>query len=94
MAGGLEVGGKFEGLAVERVDFGADGLVFVGDDAVRDAGVGEGHVHRAVTEQRGDRFESHAAVDRLGREGVAQLVGMDLSTPAWRPTRRTMRPRR
>jgi hypothetical protein len=28
----------------------------------------------AVTEQRRDRFEAHPSVDRLGREGVAELV--------------------
>ena len=30
-----------------------------------------------MAEQRGDRFEAHAAVDGLGGERVAQLVGMD-----------------
>ena len=34
-------------------------------------------MHGAVTEQRGDCFESHAAVDGLGGEGVAELVGVD-----------------
>jgi hypothetical protein len=50
-------------LAVEGVDLGADGGVFVGDDSVGDAGVGEGHVHRAVAEQGGDRFQAHAPVE-------------------------------
>jgi hypothetical protein len=36
-AGGLVVGGQFGGLAVEGVDLGADGLVFVGGDPVGDA---------------------------------------------------------
>jgi hypothetical protein len=30
-----------------------------------------------VPEEGGDRFEAHAAVDRLGGQGVAQLVGVD-----------------
>jgi hypothetical protein len=36
-AGGLVVGGQLRLLAVEGVDLGADGGVFVGDDAVGDA---------------------------------------------------------
>ena len=47
-AGGLVVGGQLGGLAVEGVDLGADGLVLIGDDAVGDAGVNEGHFHAAV----------------------------------------------
>ena len=74
----LEVGGEWEVLAVERVDLGADGLVLLGDDPVGDAGVGEGHLHGAVPEQGGDGFESHAAVDGLGGQGVAQLVRVDV----------------
>jgi len=35
-----------------------------------------------VPEQRGDRFEGHAAVDRLGGEGVAELVGMGVHAGA------------
>ncbi|MDT0261525.1 hypothetical protein RM423_08975 [Jatrophihabitans sp. DSM 44399] len=61
---------------VEGVDFRADGLVFVGDDAVGDAGVDEGHLHAAVSEQRGDRFQAHPAVDRLGGQGVTQREGL------------------
>ena len=80
--------GSRGGLAVEGVDLGGDGGVLVGDDAVGDAGVGEGHVHGAVAEQRGDRFEAHAAVDGLGGEGVAQLVGVDVADAGARPTRR------
>lgn len=60
-----------------------DGLrdteVLIGDGAVRDPGAGEGHAHRPVTQQRGDGFETHAAVDRLGGECVAQLVGVDVT---------------
>ena len=69
-----------EWLAVEGVDLSVDGGVLVGDDAVADAGVGEGHLHRAVSEEGGDRFEAHAAVDRLGGQGVAQLVGVGADT--------------
>ncbi len=57
-------GGGF--LSVEGVDLGADCFVFVGDDTVGDAGVGEGHVHGAVTEQRCDGFEAHPAVETGG----------------------------
>ena len=73
-AGGFVVGRGFELLAVERVDLGADRGVFVGDDSVGDAGVDEGHLHLPVAEQGGDRLEPHAAVDRLGGQGVPQLV--------------------
>jgi hypothetical protein len=31
-----------------------------------------------LSEHRGDRFEAHAAVDGLGGQGVAQLVGVDV----------------
>ncbi len=57
-AGRFVVGWQF-GLVrpVAGVDFRADGLVFVGDDAVGDAGVDEGHLHAAVSEQRGDRAQ-------------------------------------
>ena len=34
-----------------------------------------------MPEEGGDRFEAHAAVDRLGGEGVAQLVGVDVADP-------------
>ena len=50
--------------------------VFVGDYPVGDAGVDEGHLEGAVSEERGDRFEAHAPVDGLGGEGVAELVGV------------------
>jgi hypothetical protein len=40
---------------------------------------GEGHAHRPVPEQGGDGFEAHGAVDRLGGERVAQLVGVDVT---------------
>ena len=65
---------KFEGLAVERADSAPAGGVFVGDDSVGDAGVGEGHVHGAVTEERGDRS---SRMPRLMAwvARVAQLVG-------------------
>ena len=71
---GLEVGGELGCLGVERVDLGADGGVLVSDDTIGDLGVGESHLHRAVPEEGGDGFKSHAAVDGLGGEGVTQLV--------------------
>ena len=55
--------------------------VRVGDRLIRDAGIGQRHVHRAVPEQSSDRLEAHAPVDRLGGERVAQLVGMDVADP-------------
>lgn len=64
---------------VEGIDLGGDGFVLVGDDAVGDAGVREGHLHGAMAEERGDRFEAHASVDGLGSQGVAELVGMDVA---------------
>jgi hypothetical protein len=51
-AGGLVVGGQFGLLAVEGVDLGADGGVFVGHDPVGDAGVDEGHFHFLVSDMR------------------------------------------
>ncbi len=51
-------------------------LVRIGDDAVGDAGVDQGHLHLAVPEQRGDRLQAHAPVDRLGGQGVPQSVGV------------------
>ena len=75
------VGGQRVGLGVEGVDLVGDGEVLVGDGAVGDLGVAQGHVHAAVAEHRGDRFERHAAVDGLGGQGVAQLVGVDVRQP-------------
>jgi len=34
-----------------------------------------------VTEHRGDRFQAHAAVDRLGGQRVPELVGVDVGQP-------------
>jgi hypothetical protein len=59
---------------VERLDLLRHAEVFVGDGAVSDLGVDHRHPHRLVAQQRGDRFEGHAAVDRLGRESVSELV--------------------
>lgn len=55
---------------VELVDFVGGGGVFLGDGAVCDAGVDEGHAHRSVPQHRGHGFEAHAVVDRLRRERV------------------------
>ena len=77
ISAGQRAGGG--GGVVEGVDLGGDGFVLVGDDPVGDAGVGQGHLHRAVPEQRGDRFEAHPAVDGLGGEGVAELVGVHVA---------------
>jgi hypothetical protein len=68
--------GDGEVLTVEGVDLDVDGGVLVGDDTVADAGVGEGHLHRAVAEEGSDRLQAHPSVDRLGGEGVAELVGV------------------
>jgi hypothetical protein len=75
-----EVGG-FVAVVVEGVDAGLGGGVLVGDGAVGDPGVGEGHAQAAMAEQGGDGFEAHPAVDGLGGQGVAQLVGVDVSEP-------------
>ena len=32
-----------------------------------------------MPEESGDRFQAHPAVDRLSGQGVAELVGMDVS---------------
>lgn len=66
-------------LLVERFDSFRDGEVFVGDGVVGDAGVGHRHGHAAVAEQRGDGFQRHSTVDRLGRQGVPQLVWSDVA---------------
>ena len=68
-------------LAVEGFDLVGDGEVLLGDGAVGDFGVAQGHVQAAVSQQRGDGFEGHAAVDGLGGQGVPQLVGMDVGQP-------------
>ena len=34
-----------------------------------------------MAEQGGDRFQAHAAVDRLGGQGVPELVGVDMAQP-------------
>ena len=67
-----DAGGVVEGVELVR----RPGCVFVGHDPVGDAGVGQGHLHGAVPEEGGDGFEAHAAVDGLGGEGVAELVGV------------------
>ncbi len=67
------------GVGVEVVDLVADGVVFVGDGAVGDPGIDEGHPQGAVAEQGGDRLDPHAAVDGLGGQGVAELVRVDVA---------------
>ena len=76
LAGGA--GGELVGVVV-GFDCGGDAEVLVGDGAVGDARVGEGHLHRAVSEECCDGFEAHATVDGLGGEGVAELVRVDVS---------------
>ena len=68
-------------VGVEGFDLVGDGEVLVGDGAVGDLRVAQGHVHRVVPEQRGDRLQAHAPVDGLGGEGVAHLVGVDVPEP-------------
>jgi hypothetical protein len=67
------------GVAVAGLDGFGHAEVLVRDSAVGDARVGERHAHRPVTEERGDRLETHAPVDRLGRQRVAQLVWMHMT---------------
>jgi hypothetical protein len=67
------------GIGVEGVDLVGDHLELVGNDPVGDAGVGHGHPQVPMAEQLGDGFEAHAPVDGLGGQGVAQLVGTDVS---------------
>lgn len=68
-------------MAVVVLDGLGDAEVLLGDGAIGDAGVGQGHAHRAVAEQGGDRFEAHPAVDGLGGERVPELVGVDVTDP-------------
>ena len=74
---------ELAGLAVERFDFLGDGEVLIGDGLVRDAGVDHGHGEGFVAEQRSDGIEAHATVDRLGREGMAELMGGDVTDPGF-----------
>jgi len=66
-------------LLVQGLDLLGDGEVLVGDGAVGDAGVDQGHGHRLVPEERGDGFQAHPAVDGLGGQGVPQLVWVDVA---------------
>jgi hypothetical protein len=75
--------GQLAGLAVEGFDLLGDGEVLVGDRLVRDARVDHRHGERLVAEQRGDGVEAHAPVDRLGGQGVAELVGGDVPDPGF-----------
>jgi hypothetical protein len=34
-----------------------------------------------MAEHRGDRLQAHAAVDRLGGQGMPQLVGVEVAQP-------------
>ena len=77
--GAFGVGGQCARLVVEGFDLCADGEVFVGDGAVGDTGVHEGHPHRSVPQQGGQGFESHAAVDRLGRQCVPEAMGRNMA---------------
>lgn len=77
--GAFGVGGQCARLVVEGFDLFADGEVFVGDGAVGDSGEHEGHPHRSVSQQRGQGFEGHAAVDRLGRQGMPEAKGRNMA---------------
>jgi hypothetical protein len=59
---------------IEGIDLLAHGGVFVGDVPVGDAGVDEDRLEGPVTEERGGRFDAHAAVACRGGQGVAQAV--------------------
>jgi len=51
----------------------------VNEALVRDLRVAQGRVHAVVAEHRRDRLQAHPAVDRLGRQGVPHLVGVDVA---------------
>ena len=72
--GAFVLGGQSLRLVVEGLDLLADLEVLVGDGAVGDPGIDHRHAQGAVTQQRGNRLEAHAAVDGLGSERVAELV--------------------
>ena len=72
------VGGELGGLAVEGLDLLADGEVLISDGAAGDLRIAQGHVQAAVAQQGGDGFQAHAAVDRLGGQGVPELMGVDM----------------
>ena len=55
---GHDLAGGERGVVVVGFDCGGDAEVFVGDGPVGDAGVGEGHLHRAVAGQCCDCFET------------------------------------
>jgi hypothetical protein len=75
------VGGELGGLAVECPGFLGDGEVLISDGAAGDLGVAQGHVQAAVTGEGRDGLQAHAAVDRLGGQGVPQLPGVDVRQP-------------
>src|SRR6476469_9444964 len=77
--GAFGLGGQCARLVVEGFDLCDAGEVFVGDGAVGDTGVHEGHPHRSVPQQGGQGFESHAAVDRLGRQCVPEAMGRNMA---------------
>ena len=68
-------------LVVEGFDLLGDGEVLVGDGAVGDAGVDQGHRHRWWPSRAAIASRRHAAVDGLGGQGVPQLVGVDVADP-------------
>ena len=76
--GALGVAGQRLGCVVEGFDLFRDREVLVGHGAVGDAGINHGHPHRAMPQQSGDGLQRHAPVDRLGGQGVAQLVRCDV----------------
>jgi hypothetical protein len=75
----FEVGVESAWLVVEGFDLLGDREVLLGDGAIRDAGIDHGHGQGLVAEQRSDGVETHAAVDGLGGQGVAELVGGDVA---------------
>ena len=65
--GAFGVGGQCRG-GVEGLDSVGDVEVFVRDCPVCTLGVGEGHRHGLVSEERGDRVDAHPAVDTGNRQ--------------------------
>lgn len=83
--GAFDVDGDGPDALVSGFDGFGDMELLVGDGVVGDPGVDEGHAHRPVAQQRGDRLEAPAPVDRLGGQGVAKLVVMDVTDPGAPP---------
>jgi len=81
--GALVVAGQLAWLAVERFDFLGDAEVLLGNGFVGYSGIDHRHREGLVAEKGSDRVDAHAAVDRLGCQCVAELVGGDVADPGF-----------